>query len=64
VIRRWLIALALAAAPVLIAYVVALALNGGPSGEEANIGGGILILFSIPIGLIIGAGYLLLSGSK
>ena len=52
-------ALALAAAPVVVAYGVALVLNGGPSGEDANIGGGLLILFSIPVGLMIGAGYLL-----
>jgi hypothetical protein len=58
------VALALAVGTVLVAYVVALIMNGGPSGERTNIGGGILIIFSIPIGLMIGACYLLLSGEK
>jgi hypothetical protein len=64
VIRRWLIAVSLVVATVLVAYAIALVMNGGPNGEKANIGGGILIIFSIPIGLMIGAGYLLLSDSK
>ena len=59
-VSRVVRSIAIALVPVAIAYALMLATTNPDEG--ANIGGGILVLFSIPIGLGLGGAYLVRTG--
>ena len=61
-LRRLGIAVLVALSPVVLAYIFMVSTNEPDQG--ANIGGGIAVLFSIPMGIIAAVGYLVASGGN
>ena len=59
-LRRLGIAVLIALSPVALAYVFMVSTNDPDQG--ANIGGGIAVLFSIPLGVIAGVLYMVARG--